>query len=162
VIYLTAEQVEHSSIPYRSASKIQFQNKQFTRGESFSIRLRQAAIEVCNAYANTGIECLLMEVDGHLTIWHQIVESQVQTSEPVSQSSAELKQTKPLRYRGAAINQALQPLPQPAVGQLQYRGAVIDSPTSSAQQPSTQPVESSDKPEAQPKSYKRFYRGVAI
>jgi hypothetical protein len=157
VIYLNAEQIEQSGIPYCSANKIQFQNKLFARGESSSSRLRQTAVEICNTYASKGLECLLLEVDGHLTIWHQM--ELPATSEPLSQSASEYPHSKPLRYRGAVINQTQQTLPQPAAGKLQYRGATI---ASSTQQSPAQPADTGEKTAIAATPTKRFYRDVAF
>lgn len=71
MIVLNTEELEQQGIPFRAASKIVFQDHLFVKGQSFSTRLRQVAIDLCASYKTSGVSCLLLETSELLTIWRE-------------------------------------------------------------------------------------------
>jgi hypothetical protein len=71
MIILTGKDLEQQGIPYRAASRITLRNRMFVKGQSFAPQLRQAAVDLCKSYQKSGLQCLLVDSGGHLTIWRQ-------------------------------------------------------------------------------------------
>jgi hypothetical protein len=67
-----AEELEQQGVPYRGAIKIRVQGRQFRKGESYSIRMRSAAVARCQQSQDGGVECLLVEADSVITVWREV------------------------------------------------------------------------------------------
>lgn len=71
MIFFTAKELERQGVPYRAASRIKIQDQMFVKGQSFSMQLRDAAVNICESYQESGLQCLLVDSGEHLTIWRQ-------------------------------------------------------------------------------------------
>ncbi|MEB3293496.1 MAG: hypothetical protein VKJ24_10080 [Synechococcales bacterium] len=69
---LQAAQLEEKGIPYRGVSRLRIDGRLFHKGESFSKRVYSVALERCRAEQAQGVECLLVEMGEHVTLWREI------------------------------------------------------------------------------------------
>lgn len=72
MLILSAQELESKGIPYLAASTILFQERLFVKGQSFSQRVRQVAIDLYAEYLSSGIHCLLVESAEQLTFWREL------------------------------------------------------------------------------------------
>jgi hypothetical protein len=81
---LQAALLEKKGIPYRGVSRLRIDGRLFHKGESFSKRVYEAALELCLTEQAKGVECLLVEMGEHLTIWREIESPQNRWQDPRS------------------------------------------------------------------------------
>lgn len=72
MLILNAQELESQGIPYLAASRILFQERLLIKGQSFSQRVRQVAINLYAEYLRSGVICLLVESTEQLTFWREL------------------------------------------------------------------------------------------
>jgi hypothetical protein len=65
-----AGDLEDYGIPCTTNDRICVSQVLLCRGQSFSLRFRDAAIDLANKYINQGLKCLVVESHLHLTLWY--------------------------------------------------------------------------------------------
>jgi hypothetical protein len=82
-LMLKAEELEQQGVPYRGAIRIRVQGRQFRKGESYSVRMRAAAVARCQQSQDGGVECLLVEADSVITVWREVPPQGTRLVDPV-------------------------------------------------------------------------------
>jgi hypothetical protein len=67
---IKAVDLEDYGIPCTTNDRICVSQVLLCRGQSFSLRFREAAIDLANHYINQGLKCLVVESHLHLTLWY--------------------------------------------------------------------------------------------
>ncbi|MGA1410962.1 MAG: hypothetical protein ACO37W_14650 [Prochlorotrichaceae cyanobacterium] len=70
---IKAVDLENRGIPCTSSDRICINQVLLRRGQSFSLRFRQAAIDLARNYVDQGLNCLVIESPFHLTLWYSLV-----------------------------------------------------------------------------------------
>jgi hypothetical protein len=70
VAVIKAIDLEAWGIPCTSSDRICINQVLLRRGQSFSLRCRQVAIDLARNYVNQGLNCLVIESPFHLTLWY--------------------------------------------------------------------------------------------
>lgn len=71
MMFFTVKELERQGVSYRAASRLKIHNQMFVKGQSFSTQRRDAAVNICESYQKSGLQCLLVDSGEHLTIWRQ-------------------------------------------------------------------------------------------
>ncbi len=67
---IKAKDLEDYGVPCTTNDRICVSQVLLSRGQSFSLHFRHAAIDLANNYINQGLKCLVVESHLHLTLWY--------------------------------------------------------------------------------------------
>ncbi len=67
----TASELAESGIYNQFGIQLIFHNKVFTKGQSFSCKAREVALEICQEHLDNGGFCMLVEEGNLITLWRQ-------------------------------------------------------------------------------------------
>ncbi|MGK7887753.1 MAG: hypothetical protein AB4042_00365 [Leptolyngbyaceae cyanobacterium] len=69
MIIFASKELDQYGISHQSSSKLVFQGRLFTKGQTFASRLRDIAVEVAQENISLGQPCILVDYETHVTLW---------------------------------------------------------------------------------------------
>ncbi|NEQ96901.1 MAG: hypothetical protein F6K30_09280 [Cyanothece sp. SIO2G6] len=69
MIILASKELDKRGISHQSTTKLVFQGRLFTKGQTFASRLRDMAVEVAQEEQSLGQPCIVIDHETHVTLW---------------------------------------------------------------------------------------------
>lgn len=69
MIILASKELDKHGISHQAATRLVFQGRLFTKGQTFASRLRDVAVKVAQEELSLGQPCIVIDHETHITLW---------------------------------------------------------------------------------------------